>query len=208
MFHWIDGVRLPAGAAVQECYWVDGDWVRANVSAEHILPLMRRFVEREAAEADGFCLFLETPVNIRDEPPAVGLTEDGFEIREAPSHVDVYYLDAVPRRYLESIFDKFGDYLVHDGLSHFGVLARSGREVGKYKYNVVEACARDGTAPLRALFEEAGIPESGQLVTAWDFFSYDAPGECERFVKDGHDIYDVVEALKTVGLYRAEQREG
>ncbi len=207
MFHWIDGVRPPAGAEVQEGYWVDGGWLRANVSAEHILPLMRRFVAREAEEADGFCLFLETPSNINDEPPAVGLTEDGCEIREAPCHVDVYYLDAVPRRYLESIFDKFGDYLVHDGLSHFGVLARSGREVGKYKYNVVEAYARDGTAPLCALFDEAGIPETAQHVCAWDFITQDTPGECEKFVKDGHDIYDVVEALKTVGLYRAEQRE-
>ena len=120
----------------------------------------------------------------------------------------MYYLDAVPGRYLERIFDKFGDYLVHDGLSHFGVLARSGREIGKYKYNVVEAFARDGTAPLRALFDEVGIPESEQLVTAWDFISHDTPGECERFEKDGRDIYDVVEALKTVGLYCAEQREG
>ena len=76
MFRWIDGVRPPAGAAVQERYWIDGDWVRANVSAEHILPLIRRSVAREAEIADGFCLFLETPANVRDEPPAVGLTED------------------------------------------------------------------------------------------------------------------------------------
>ncbi len=54
----------------------------------------------------------------------------------------------------------------------------------------------------------ARIPESEQLVTAWDFISHDTPGECERFEKGGHDIYDVVKALKAVGLYCAEQREG
>lgn len=96
---------------------------------------------------------------------------------------------------------------INDGLSHFGVLSQSGREIGKYKYNVIKAYTRDDLLPLINVFNSLDIPETDNLITAWDYFSQDNPGESERYEKDGKSIYDVVEILKEVRMYKYEQYE-
>jgi len=45
------------------------------------------------------------------------------------------------------------------------------------------------------------------LKTAWDYFTYDNPGESFLYEHKGKDIYDLIEHLKQYGLYFAERRE-
>lgn len=61
--------------------------------------------------------------------------------------------------------------------------------------------------PLIKVFNSFDLPETDNLVTAWDYFSQDNPGESELYKKDGKTIYDVVDELKEIGLYKYEQRE-
>lgn len=122
-------------------------------------------------------------------------------------HMDVYYLDNISGDYVLRLLDRFSDILVNDGLSHFGVLSQSGREIGKYKYNIIEAYTRDDMFPLLKVFDFFELPETDELVTAWDYFDQDSPGESSVYEKDGKTIYDLVDLLKTVGMYKYEQRE-
>ena len=164
---------------------------------------MEQFVKIE--KGNKFCLFIEIPANIADEN-IIGMNEEGFYQLES-KHMDVYYLDDITDEYIIYLLDKFGDILINDGLSHFGVLSQSGREIGKYKYNVIKAYTRDDLLPLINVFNSLDIPETDNLITAWDYFSQDNPGESERYEKDGKSIYDVVEILKEVGMYKYEQYE-
>lgn len=60
--------------------------------------------------------------------------------------------------------------------------------------------------PLLKVFNSFELPETDELVTAWDYFDQDSPGEISVYEKDGKTIYDLVDLLKTVGMYKYEQR--
>lgn len=42
------------------------------------------------------------------------------------------------------------------------------------------------------------------LITAWNTFSHDYPGECRRICLEGLDAYHVADILKKQGMYRAK----
>lgn len=203
MFNLIKGAKINGNIALKEEYEINGNWIYANISVENIRKVMEQFVKIE--KGNKFCLFIEIPANIADEN-IIGMNEEGFYQLES-KHMDVYYLDNITDEYIIYLLDKFGDILINDGLSHFGVLSQSGREIGKYKYNVIKAYTRDDLLPLINVFNSLDIPETDNLITAWDYFSQDNPGESERYEKDGKSIYDVVEILKEVGMYKYEQYE-
>lgn len=203
MFNLIRGAKINENILHKEEYEINGNWIYANVSAENIRKVIDEFVEIE--KGNRFCLFIETPANIADEN-VIGMDNEGFYQLES-KHMDVYYLDNITDEYVIYLLDKFGDIFINDGLSHFGVLSQSGREIGKYKYNVIEAYTRDDLLPLIKVFNSFDVPETANLVTAWDYFSQDNPGESELYKKDGKTIYDVVDELKEIGLYKYEQRE-
>ncbi|MDE5670489.1 MAG: hypothetical protein K2I14_03365 [Eubacterium sp.] len=203
MFNLIKGAKISNNILLKEEYEINGNWIYANISAENIRKVIDKFVEIE--KGNKFCLFIETPANIADEN-VIGMYNEGFYQLDG-KHMDVYYLDNIMDEYVIYLLDKFGDILINDGLSHFGVLSQSGREIGKYKYNVIKAYTRDDLLPLIKVFNSFDVLETDNLVTAWDYFSQDNPGESELYKKDGKTIYDVVDELKEIGLYKYEQRE-
>lgn len=48
--------------------------------------------------------------------------------------------------------------------------------------------------------------DQSQLVTAWDTFSDDTPGQAERYDYNGKSVYDLPDVLKDWGIYLAETR--
>lgn len=203
MFNFIKGAKIRESIVLKEEYEIDENWIYANISAENIRQVIEKFVEIE--KGNRFCLFIEKPANITDEN-VIGMDDEGF-YQLGSKHMDVYYLDNITDEYVIYLLDKFGDILINDGLSHFGILSQSGREIGKYKYNVIKAYTRDDLMPLIKVFNSFDVPETDNLVTVWDYFSQDSPGESELYKKDGKTIYDIVETLKEIGLYKHEQRE-
>lgn len=202
MFQFIKGTNPSADVILKEEYEIDGNWIYANISAEKIRKVIEKFIEVGAG--NGFCLFIEIPANIEDEN-IVGINDEGYyEIENR--HMDVYYLDNISGDYVLRLLDRFSDILINDGLSHFGVLSQSGREIGKYKYNIIKAYTRDDMLPLPKVFNSFELSETDELVTAWDYFDQDSPGESSVYEKDGKTIYDLVDLLKTVGMYKYEQR--
>lgn len=179
MFNFIKGAKIRESIVLKEEYEIDGNWIYANISAENIRKVIDQFVEIE--KGNRFCLFIETPANIADET-VVGVDNEGFYQLES-KHMDVYYLDNITDDYVIYLLDEFDDIFINDGLSHFGVLSQSGREIGKYKYNIIKAYTRDDLLPLIKVFNSFDVPETDNLVTAWDYFSQDSPGESELYKK-------------------------
>ena len=203
MFKMIKGAKIDDGINLKEEYKVFDKWISANISAENIRKVVNKFIEIE--EGNQFCLFIELPSNQEDEN-VIGVTQEGY-CQVDCLHMDVYYLDDISADQLMGLLDIFEDILVNDGLSSFGVLSQSGREIGKYKYNVIKAYSHDGLSPIVKVFTALDIPETDELITAWNYFSKDNPGISEIYNKDGKTIYDVVDTLKEIGMYKAEQRE-
>lgn len=204
MFNLIKGAKISENISLKEEYEINGNWIYANISAENIRRIINQFIEIENTEL--FCLFIEIPANMTDEN-VIRKTEDGYCVTEK-MHKDIYYLDDISAKDLNELLNVFEDILINDGLSSFGVLSQKGNEIGKYKYNVMGAYS-DGEdlSPIIEAFYNVKIPRTDKLVIAWDYFTQDNPGESVLYKKDGKTIYDVVETLEEIGLYKYEQRE-
>ncbi len=204
MLQMIKGAHVPAAEQLKECYLLEEHRITANVDADKILPIMEEFLARN--ENIPLFFFIETPCNISDET-VVGETEDSAVLINE-RHKDIWYLDGIPAQTVRQILAQASDILVHDGLSAFGIGNPVGEEIGKYKYNIVQVFCREEHAKKYApIFEEQGIHKTRNLITAWETFTRDAPGECSQYANEsGLSIYDVIDWLKKHGMYRAEVR--
>ncbi len=205
MLQMIKEAHVPAAEQLKEGYLLEERRITANVDADNILPVMEEFLARN--EGVPLFFFIETPCNISEET-VVGETEDGAVLTEG-RHKDIWYLDGIPAQTVRQILAQASDILVHDGLSAFGIGNGIGEEIGKYKYNIVQVFCREEHAEKYApIFEEQGIHKTRNLITAWETFTQDAPGECGQYASEnGLTIYDVIDWLKKHGMYRAEVRE-
>lgn len=197
MLNMIKGCSIKDSSVLFEGYERIETGFVANVNADKIQSLFTNFVLLHNA----FCfLILEVPTNAKEE---TALASDGTQ----PLHKDVYYLDGLtPERTIEFL-RTFGEWLIHDGLSSFGIGIHSGgNEIILGKYNVVTVYTKT-PQQYTGFFEAQGIREVYDLKTAWDFFTSDTPGESFLYEHKGKNIYDLVEHLKQYGLYFAERRE-
>lgn len=197
MLNMIKGCRINDPSVLFEGYERIETGFVANVDADKTQSLFERFVMLHHE----FCfVILEVPTNAREE---TALASDGTQ----PLHKDIYYLDGLtPERAVEFL-NVFGEWLVHDGMSSFGIGIHSGaNEIMSDKYNVVTVYTKTPET-YNGFFEAQGINEVSDLKTAWDYFTQDEPGESFLYEYKGKNIYDLVEHLKQYGLYFAERRE-
>ena len=75
------------------------------------------------------------------------------------------------------------------------------------KYNVLTVWANNKDT-YAGFFEKCKIQPVDRLVTAWETFTQEAPGESIRVDTDGKSIYDIPLMLQDFGIYLAERREG
>ncbi len=205
MLQMIKGAKVPAAERLKEGYLLEERRITANVDADKILPVIEGFLARN--EGVPLFFFIETPCHISEET-VVGETEDGVVLTEG-RHKDIWYLDGIPVQTVHEILTQVSDILVHDGLSAFGIGNPIGEEIGKYKYNIVQVfCREEHAKKYASIFEEQGIHKTRNLITAWETFTQDAPGECGQYASENSmTIYDVIDWLKKHGMYRAEVRE-
>ena len=193
MLQMIKGCRINDPSVLNEGYEQIENGFVANVDANHIGPLFESFIRLH----NEYCfLILEIPTNAKEETPYSG-----------KFHKDVYYLDGLTPENGISLLENFGQWLIHDGLSSFGIGIHSvGNEIVKDKYNVVRIYTKN-VKQYKGFFEEVGIPETDDLKTAWDYFTLFTPGDSFAYHYKGLDIYDLVKHLEQYGLYFAERRE-
>lgn len=208
MFQMIKGASIPDVSKLREEYQVDEDTLSANVSAENILRVFETFLNR-MREDEPLFLFIEVPCREDDElklnPPQ---SEKEYVFKA--THKDVYYLDGYDRETMLGFLNSgIGELLINDGLVGFGFGSmESDVELGKYKYNVLTGYLNgQDSSCLSEIFDELNIPRVPEIVTAWKQFSEATPGESRRYEFDGKSIYDLIEQLKELGLYKAETRE-
>lgn len=197
MLDMIKGCSIHDPSALHEGYQQTDFGFVANVDAEKIRPLFKRFIELH----DGYCfVILEVPTKA-DEETASG--PDGA----SSFHKDVYYLDGLTPEGAIGFLDAFGELLINDGMSSFGIGIHSGaNEIVAGKYNVITVYTRD-KQKYDGFFEGSGIERVSELKTAYDLFSPETPGESFLYTYKDQNIYDLVEHLKQYGLYFAERRE-
>ena len=166
MLNMIKGCKISDPSVLNEGYERTNTGFFANVNAEKIQPLLKSFVE---LHNEWSFIILEVPTNAKEE---TSLHSDGTQ----PRHKDVYYLDGLTPERATAFLDTFGEWLIHDGLSNFGIGVHSGaNEILVGKYNVVTIYTRTPET-YRGFFEMHGIQQVRNLKTAWDYFTSGMPG--------------------------------
>ena len=193
MFELRKGNVVPFPDELKEEYELSDNEIIANVSSSKIEMILAEFISMNQEEPVFF--ILEVPSNEADEREAGKL------------HKDVYYIDGCSANEALTILDKTIKVLRNDGLCNFGFgCHESHDEIMFCKYNVTIIYSND-TNKYISLFEEHQIKRTQKLITAWDTFTANMPGESRRIKTDGKDIYSIIEDLKEWNIYKAEQRE-
>ena len=203
-FATVRGIHVPQVEKLKEGYEIKprGETaftIRANVTAEKIDLLFRASLAR-----------LPEPVFLILEAPCNEVRE--IELRKtptAPFHRDVYFMDGPDLIRLLKIYEQFHELLIHDGFINFGIRSRkSNDEVFVSSYKIFNFF---GQVPNRFedVLAEFAIPKTEHLITAWNTFTKDAPGEKYRCAVNGIGIYDMLESLiREQGLFHKETIEG
>ena len=196
MLKMTQGCKVHDPAVLNEGYSKISTGFVANVDADKIHTLFENFIKLH--NTDCFVI-LEVPTNRKDEEllQPNGITQ---------LHKDVYYLDGLTPQKACEFLNVFGPWLIHDGLSSFGIGLHSGaNEIMRGKYNVITVYTEDQKR-YHDFFETIGINRVRNLKTAWDFFTAATPGDSFAYVHNGKNVYELLDHLKQYGLYFAERR--
>lgn len=197
MLNMIRGCKVPNAARLSEQYQQTENRFTANVSAEKIADVFAHFI---SVQSERLFFILELPANYDDE---VRLRK----YDSSPTHKDIYYIDGLTREQALTLLIRYGELLINDGISQFGFgVHDDSAELMKEKYNVLTLWT-NGSGEYQDFFEPHDIPRTDDLITAWDTFSPETPGECERISVDGKDVFSLPDELSDWGIYLAEQRE-
>lgn len=198
MLKMIKGVKINCANELNEEYMINGTDFIANINADKIFKIINDFIE---LQEEPLFLIFEVPTNKENE------NIKGNVIEQA--HKDVYYLDNISISSVKEILKIFGSLFINDGISQIGVGNHTtNAEIMKNKYNVITIFSgKDEPTKYKELLNNNNIKQVDKLLTAWDFFTKQNPGECNRVDEDGKSIYDVIDTLiKEKGLYLAERR--
>ena len=177
MFQTAAGVRVPFPEKLSEQYQLDGDTLTSNLSFEKLADFVRAFYAG-----------LDEPLFLAIHPDA--------------ESAEVWYLDNMTKKQLTLILDGYGELLYQDGLSAFAIGSLATEEelfVQKYK---VLSIYSPKISRFAKLLERFGVSRTSKLVTAWDTFSKEHPGEAQRLEIAGQTVPDMIKELQKIGMYQ------
>ena len=177
MFQTAAGVTIPFPEKLSEQYQLDGDTITLNLSFEKLDDFVHSFYAELSAP-----LFLAVHPDAESE--------------------EVWYLDGMTKKQLAMILDGYGELLYQDGLSAFAIGSlQTEEEIFVQKYKVVSIYSAN-IQRFVPLLERFGISRTDKLLTAWDTFSEDHPGEAQRLQVAGQTIPDMIAELQKIGMYK------
>ncbi len=191
--------QVPFPEKLFEGYEVQENRILANVNASKAIDMMREFI---AMHDEPLFFILELPSKNDD-----GITESKV-ISNEPNDIDVYFIDKMDAKQANDVLNAIGKFLVRDGQNTFGIGGHfSKEEILFERYSVMVIYAKD-CEKYSSFFSKFDIERVENLVTAWETFDRENPGECRLLVseKSGKTIYDIPETYKDYGMYFYEKR--
>ena len=191
------GCTVPYPEKINEEYELNNNCIIANIDADKIENLLLDFIKMHN---EPLFFILEIPSKLDDEKMVKPYIVEGL-------HKDVYYIDGCTQEQAFVIVSRIGELLVNDGLSSFGFGCHiSHDELMVGKYNVLTIYSQK-LENYNTLLAKNQLKCVNKIVTAWDTFTQDTPGEEKRIETNGKNVFDIPEMFADWGIYFAEQRE-
>lgn len=189
-----EGISIADTSGCESCYSViDSENLVSSVSAERLKELTVKAVS-----------LLKAPVFFFAELPC---TEAEEKELGGGLHMNVYYLDNCTAEVAQAIIKRYSDILFSDGLLQFGFGSQAdSSEIYLRKYQVVSIYSPDVSC-FEDVFDNLDIPKTSECKTLWDVIDKENCGECVMVEANGETVYDMIENLSDVGLYRSHVAE-
>ncbi len=182
---------------IKESYEVNGKRITINISKEKFDDLLYSFIEL----LEEPCFFiLEVPLTLQEEKEKQVNNFDSF-------HYQIYYIDGLTKEKLKIIFNNYLIFFKNNGLVSFGVASHiSHDEIFFTKYNVANIYSNK-IQNFFDILSTLDIPQTNNLITAWNIFNQNTPGEAFDLNEKEDDIASFINyATKTLGMYKGEIR--
>ncbi|MCL2507691.1 MAG: hypothetical protein FWF05_00800 [Oscillospiraceae bacterium] len=191
MFQTAAGVTIPFPEKISEEFQVFEKSIVFNLNFEKINSVLEEFIE---LLSEPLFFVLEIPLSQQEES----------EIRKNksdPFHRKACYLDGRSKDQMKAILRKYGDLLLNDGISQIAVASHiTNDEMFIQKYKVISIFCDDPIKYIEFL-EKYGLVQADNLLTVWDAFSRESPGEARRTEVNGINVFDVYDELVKMGMY-------
>ncbi|MCL2843750.1 MAG: hypothetical protein FWE28_09920 [Oscillospiraceae bacterium] len=197
MFQTASGVTIPFPERIKEEFQVFEKSILLNVSFEKLKPLVEAFLARLI---EPLFFVLEIPLSQQEESEH---RKNNFD----PFHKKVCYLDGLSKEQINAIFRRYGTLLFNDGGSQFAIASHTTKdEIYVQKYKITSIFSNHPATYIDFL-KGYGFVETDNLITAWDTFSHETPGEVRSIEVDGTDIFDAYDEFVKLGMYVAKIAE-
>ena len=197
MLKLIKGHAVSKPELLEEGYMMSSDVsIIANVDADKIKDVLQHFI---VMRKEPMFFILELPVTSnREEEVSPGVVKD--------THKDIYYVDGCSQEECLVLLERYGELLINDGISSFGFGGHESQDeimVGHYNVLTIYSQKLDD---FEGFYEMHEIEKKDDIVTAWDTFTKDTPGQSLRYELDGKTVFDIPDLLKDWNIYLAETR--
>lgn len=192
--------QVPFPEKLFEEYETTESAIHANVNASKVLDMMKHFIDMHD---EPLFFILELPCKEED-----GITESKCLVNIGENN-DVYFVDGLNAEQSKQVLDALGNFLIKDGINTFGIGGHESHEEILFgKYNVMTVYSKEPER-YQSFFASFGIKKVESLLTAWDTFDQEHPGECTRYVstETGKTVYDIPEIYREYGMYLYESRK-
>jgi len=197
MFQTASGIIIPFPERIKEEFQFFETRILFNLSFEKLKPFIDEFIEQLS---EPLFFVLELPVSQQEESE---LRKDDY----CPFHKKVCYLDEQSKEQIRAIFDLYGTLLLNDGISKFAVYSHA-TDDGIYiqKYKIASIYSHTPVNYIEFL-KKYGLTQTENLLTVWDTFSHESPGQAQTIEIDGIGVFDVYDELVKKGMYVAKVAE-
>jgi hypothetical protein len=186
VFNIASGLIIPFPEQIEEKYSISENRIIFNISFEKLKPLIDDFVSNLS---EPLFLIIQKPLKEKYKPNS---------FTKGPFKAELFYFNLRTKEQLAEVLDQYGEILLNDGMSEFGIRSHeTGDEIFIAKYKVALIFSKN-VKQYFSLLNKYGITETNDLITAWDIISLEFPGKRSRVVIDNKDIFDVVDALKDI----------
>ena len=185
-----NGIKLPNPELIKPEYQITCNHLVFNADIDNLMRLVIDFLDKINVP---IIFYMEIPCTDQEEQELRKDIEDSF-------HQNLYYLRIEDKEDVLSILNKYGDILLHDGLSRFGLLSYELDEIYISKYNVTYIKGKNFRNYVE-LLEDYNYTRTEEIITPWKTFSKENYGTASRITINGLDVYYILTELKKEGMY-------
>jgi hypothetical protein len=185
-----DGINLPNPELIRPVYLIASNYLVFNANIDNLMRLVFDFLDTINLP---LLFFMEIPCTAQEEQELRKNNEDSF-------HHNLYYLRIDDKEVISDILNKYGEVLLHDGLTQFGLLSHELDEIyiSKYKVTYIKG---NNFRDYVELLEDYDYTRTGEIITPWETFSKENYGTASSIKVNGIDVYYVLRELNKVGMY-------